>query len=58
VLDFAVDSVIVYLAVQTLHRVNIGKNGSGPLQECPECTTMISARAKRCPHCTAAIQHA
>jgi large conductance mechanosensitive channel len=45
---------LVYLLVVLYRRLQ-GEGGAANTRACPECTSSISAAAKRCPHCTAVL---
>jgi large conductance mechanosensitive channel len=56
-MTFALASAVAYFLVVMPYRG--GPEGSevvGERRACPECTSSISALAKRCPHCTAVVQ--
>jgi large conductance mechanosensitive channel len=47
----------IYFLLVVPYRGFQGRNGlSAPIRACPECTSPISALAKRCPYCTAVVQ--
>jgi len=61
VIEAAIIFIIVLAAVYVLaarpfRRHQDRDGGSAKTRSCPECTSSISAVAKRCPHCTAVVQ--
>jgi large conductance mechanosensitive channel len=56
-ITFAIVAALAYFAVASYWRHPGAREGAvGKTRACPECTSSISAAAKRCPHCTAAVQ--
>ena len=50
-INFLIVAFAVFLLVQQVNRL-FPKPAPAPTKECAWCAAMISAKAKRCPHCT------
>jgi large conductance mechanosensitive channel len=55
VITFALASTAIYFLLVVPYRRHQGEGGAPDTRACPECTSSISAAAKRCPHCTAVL---
>lgn len=44
------------LVVAVVYLLLVSDGRTAQTRSCPECTSPISAAAKRCPHCTAVVQ--
>ncbi len=56
VIDFLIVSFAIFLMVKQINRLR--RQPAAPVaitKECPFCTSTISAKATRCPHCTAEL---
>lgn len=58
VISFLIVAMVAFLIVRALNKLK--KNEPAPAapantRECPLCTSVVSIRARRCPHCTADI---
>lgn len=55
-ITFALAAAAAYLLVAGRYRRHLGPKGpAADTRACPECTSSISAAAKRCPYCTAVL---
>jgi large conductance mechanosensitive channel len=52
VLDFVILAFILFLFVRQVNRLRREPEAPPSSRECPSCVSVISIRAKRCPHCT------
>jgi large conductance mechanosensitive channel len=48
-------AIIAAVLTARQRRYEAGQAAIGDVRACPECTSKISAAAKRCPYCTAAV---
>ena len=55
VIDFTLIAFCIFLIVQQVNRWTAEKPAAPTTKECPECAMMIPVKARRCPHCTAAL---
>lgn len=57
VIEFVIIALAVFLLVRTVGRLqNWGQAPAAPAtRDCPFCTSTISRKATRCPHCTSQI---
>jgi len=59
VIDFLIVAFCIFIlirAMNTLRRKEVAPAVAAPTRECPECLMAIPVGAKRCCHCTAAVQ--
>jgi len=54
IIDFAIVAFVIFLVIQQMNRF-IKKAGPATTRDCPCCTSSISVKATKCPHCTADI---
>jgi large conductance mechanosensitive channel len=58
VVNFLILAFIIFMIVKAVNKLMPAPEPppAGPAtKDCPECTTAIPLKAKRCPHCTAVI---
>lgn len=59
VLDFLIVAFAIFMVVKQMNRLKKQAPPPAPnTRECPECTSQIPLKAKRCSQCTAAVQPA
>lgn len=59
VLDFLIVAFAIFMVVKQMNRLKKEAPPPPPnTRECPECTSQIPLKAKRCSQCTAAVQPA
>lgn len=56
VISFIIVAFAVYLLVHSLNKLKKEEPPAEPTTtDCPHCASVISIKAKRCPHCTLAV---
>ncbi|HEU4963694.1 MAG TPA: large conductance mechanosensitive channel protein MscL [Bacilli bacterium] len=55
VLDFLVDSLIVFLVIRRIDRAEMYTEKPEQQKECSECVMKVSIRAKKCPYCQSVL---
>lgn len=58
VIQFLIVAFVIFIIVKQVNRLMPAPPPPAPApatKDCPECTSMIPAKAKRCPQCTAAV---
>ena len=60
IVEFAIVAFVVFLMVRQINRLMppAPVAPGEPRRDCPECTSSIPARAKRCPFCTSPVNPA
>ncbi|HPZ43403.1 MAG TPA: large conductance mechanosensitive channel protein MscL [Bacillota bacterium] len=54
VIDFLIVSFVIFLLIRQINRFKRQEEVKAPdTKECPYCITVISAKARKCPNCTA-----
>jgi large conductance mechanosensitive channel len=58
IIDFVLVAFAIFLLIKQVNRFKKAEAPAPPpdTRECPMCTSAISVRAKRCPHCTADLR--
>jgi len=58
VINFLVVAVAMFVLIKVISRVELQKKPADApaTKECPQCASMIPARARRCPQCTSALE--
>lgn len=56
VLDFLIVAFVLFFIMRHMSRFNKKEETVKSTQECPYCTSEISIKAIRCPHCTADLK--
>ena len=57
IINFLIVAFAIFLIVKQVNRFK-GPPPDPATRECPQCTTMISTKARRCPACTSDLQRA
>ncbi len=56
IIDFTVIAFVIFMIIRIMNRIQKPAPVSDPTtKECPYCSTTISIKAKRCPHCTSQL---
>ncbi len=53
-IDFLIVAFVIFMMVRQINR--FAKKPAPSMQDCPFCTSSISLKAVKCPHCTADIK--
>jgi large conductance mechanosensitive channel len=57
IVDFLIVAFAIFLLVRAINRLKRKEEAAAPTtKDCPECMMPIPVQAKRCGHCTAALQ--
>jgi large conductance mechanosensitive channel len=59
ILNFVIVAFAVFLVIRQMNKLNAAVYGPPPTpaatRDCPACASVISVKARRCPHCTSEI---
>jgi large conductance mechanosensitive channel len=61
VIDFVIVTLVIFLVVQQINRMQRKKEeapAEPTTKECPYCLSTIPIKATRCPHCTSELDAA
>jgi large conductance mechanosensitive channel len=57
IIDFLIIAFVIFLMVRGIGRLQRKPAPAAPTtKECPRCTSTISIKATRCPHCTSELK--
>lgn len=59
IIDFLIVSFVIFMIVKTANRLKKPTTAPAPevtTKECPQCFSVISIKATRCPHCTSELE--
>ena len=58
IIEFLIVAFVIFLIVRQVNRMRPEPEPAPPApatRECPECASVIAAKARRCPHCTCVV---
>ncbi|MFP5518818.1 MAG: large conductance mechanosensitive channel protein MscL [Bdellovibrionia bacterium] len=58
IIDFVIVGFAIFMLVRAVNKMQaapVEAPSSPTTKECPECFSVISLKAKKCPHCTSAL---
>ncbi|HSS45799.1 MAG TPA: large conductance mechanosensitive channel protein MscL [Burkholderiales bacterium] len=55
VVSFIIVAFAVFMLIRALNRLKKQEEAKPVTRECPQCFSVISIKAKRCPHCTSQL---
>lgn len=55
VISFMIVAFAVFMLIKGINKLHEEKAVEATTRECPQCCSMISIKAKRCPHCTSTV---
>ena len=55
VVSFIIVAFAVFMLIRALNRLKKQEEAKPATRECPQCFSVISIKAKRCPHCTSQL---
>jgi large conductance mechanosensitive channel len=55
IISFLIVAFAVFMVVRAINRMHRGEDAPPNTTLCPECASVISIKARRCPHCTSQI---
>lgn len=56
VFNFLIVALAIFFLVKQINRLRRGEEPAPTTRECPFCTSAISLKATRCPHCTSQLE--